>query len=145
MSTHQVHVFISHSWKYNDHYDTLEKWIFREKWSSGQASIDFRDFSVPKNSPIHNAPTDRELREAIYSQIRRSHVIVIPTGMYVNYSKWIQKEIDGAAIYTKPIVAVNPWGQQRGSSRVAAAAAVTVGWNKEPLIREIWNMHFRGV
>lgn len=145
MSTHQVHVFISHSWAYSNHYATLEKWIFGEKWSSGRASIDFRDFSVPKSSPIHNAPTDRELQAAIYGQIARSHIVVIPTGMYAHYSKWIRKEIDGANAYRKPILAVNPWGQQRGASVVAAAAASTVGWNKEPLVRAIWDLHFRGV
>ena len=69
MSTYQIHVFISHSWAYSGHYDTLEDWIFKRKWSQGQASLDLRDFSVPKNDPIHNASTDRALREAIYNQI----------------------------------------------------------------------------
>ena len=96
MSTHQIHVFISHSWSYSKHYDTLADWIFNENWTSGQASLDFRDFSVPKDDPIHDADTDKALREAIYAKIARSHVIVIPTGMYANYSKWIKKEIEGA-------------------------------------------------
>ena len=45
---------------------------------------------MPKNDPIHNAVSDRELKEAIFRKIERSHVVVIPSGMYVNYSKWIQ-------------------------------------------------------
>jgi hypothetical protein len=53
------------------------------------------------------------LQDAIFNQIARSHVIVIPSGMYANYSKWIQKEIAGAKNYSKPILAVNPWGQQK--------------------------------
>ena len=137
MSTHQIHVFISHSWNYSDHYDTLEGWIFGEPWSSGQASLDFRNFSVPKNDPIHNAPTDGQLREAIYDRIARSHVIVIPTGMYASHSKWIKKEIDGAKKHGKPIIAVNPWGQERKAADVQANATAVVGWNKEPLINKI--------
>ncbi len=95
MSTRQIHVFISHAWAYSEHYETLASWIFGEKWSVGQASLDFRNYSVPKNDPIHDADNDKQLKEAILKQIKMSHVIVIPTGMYTNYSKWIQKEIDG--------------------------------------------------
>ena len=122
MSTHQIHVFISHSWEYSGHYETLSSWIFDAKWNIGQASLDLRDFSVPKDDPIHNAPTATELRDAIYAQIARSHVIVIPTGMYANYSKWIQQEIHGADDNKKPILAVNPWGKQRTSSVVVESA-----------------------
>jgi Thoeris protein ThsB, TIR-like domain len=141
MSTRQIHVFISHSWWYSHHYDTLETWIFGQKWSVGQASLDLRDYSVPKHSPIHNAPSDTALRTAIYKQIRMSHVVVIPTGMYANHSKWIRKEIDGAQYYAKPILAVNPWGSLRTSSVVATAATKTVGWNKQPLVNAIWELY----
>lgn len=144
MSTHQIHVFISHSWAYSDHYDTLSSWIFEKSWSVGQASLDLRDFSVPKDDPIHDAPTERELREAIYNQIKRSHVIVIPTGMYASYSEWIQKEIDGSIEYEKPILAVNPWGQQRTASVVSGAAAMTVGWNSQSVIKGIWDLYYEG-
>ena len=141
MSTYQIHVFISHSWAYSGHYDTLEDWIFKKKWTKGQASLDLRDFSVPKGNPVHNASTDRALREAIYNQIRRCHVIVIPLGMYANYSKWIQKEIDGAKNYAKPILGVNPWGQGRRSSVVVAAAKETVGWNSQSVVGGVWRLY----
>jgi hypothetical protein len=141
MSTRQIHVFISHSWSYSGHYDTLSSWIFDEKWSSGQASLDFRNYSVPKYDPIHNADSDKQLRDAIYRQMALSHVVLIPTGMYANYSKWIQKEIEGAQGYSKPILAVNPWGQERKSSVVVAAASRSVGWNKEPLVGAIWDLY----
>lgn len=143
MSAHQVHVFISHSWAYSGHYNTLEKWIFRDPWSSGQASIDFRNYSVPESNPILNASNDKQLREAIYAQIARSHVVVIPTGMYATYSKWIGKEIDGAVLYKKPILAVSPWGALRTSSIVSGAAANTVGWNAKSVIEGIWELHYR--
>ena len=141
MSEHQIHVFISHSWAYSGHYETLADWIFDENWSVGQASLVIQDYSVPRNDPVHNAPTDRALREAIYAKIARSHVIVIPTGMYANYSKWIQKEIAGANQYGKPILAVNPWDQERKSSTVLDSAKDSVGWNKQPIIGKIWNLY----
>lgn len=141
MSTHQIHVFISHSWSYSGHYATLSKWIFGEPWSVGPASLDFRDYSVPKDDPIHNVPNTKALTEAIYKQVGRSHIVIIPMGMYANHSKWIQKEIDAAKGYSKPILAVNPWAQERSSSVVKTAADDSVGWNKEPIIAKIWRLH----
>ena len=141
MSIHQVHVFVSHSWGYSRHYQTLREWIFDTQWSIGQASLNLRDYSVPRDDPIHNARTERELREAIYRKIERCHVVVIPTGMYANYSKWIGKEIAGAEAMSKPILAVNPWAQQRTSSVVAQAAARTVGWSKKSVVDGIWALY----
>ena len=137
MSVHQVHVFVSHSWHYSGHYQTLREWIFDTPWSIGQASLNLRDYSVPKDDPIHNARTERELREAIYRKIERSHVIVIPTGMYANYSKWIGKEINGAKTMSKPILAVNPWGLRLAGRGEKIHEKVCRYGGRVP-IREVW-------
>jgi len=141
VSSHQIHVFISHAWSYSEHYNTLADWIFNENWSVGQASLKFHDYSVPKNDPIHNTPNNTQLKNAIYNQISRSHVIVIPSGMYVSYSKWIQKEIEGSKNYSKPILAVNPFGQERKPGVVLDNADRAVGWNKKSVINGIWNLY----
>lgn len=141
MSTRQIHIFISHAWAHSGHYDTLADWIFNENWSLGQASLDFRDYSIPKNDPIHNANTDKQLKDAIFRKIVMSHVVVIPMGMYANYSKWIKKEIDGSVYHKKPILAVNPWGQEKSSSVVGNAATKKVGWNKQSVIYGIWELY----
>jgi hypothetical protein len=62
--------------------------------------------------------------------------------MYATYSNWIQKEIAGAKLHSKPILAVNPWGQQRKAGVVLDNADSGVGWNKEPLINEIWQLYY---
>ncbi|MFN7204380.1 MAG: TIR domain-containing protein [Pseudanabaena sp.] len=142
MSTRQIHVFISHAWDYSEHYATLALWIFDEKWTAGQASLDFRDYSIPKSDPIHNVKNTTQLQNAIFTQIARSHVVVIPSGMYATYSYWIQKEIDGAKLYNKPILAVNPWGQQKKAGVVLSNADDGVGWNKQPLINAIWQLYY---
>lgn len=141
MSIRQIHVFISHAWAHSHHYDSLSQWIFGERWSVGQASLDFRDYSIPKNDPIHNVGTTQALQNAIFKQIARSHALVIPSGMYATHSKWIQKEIDGAKAYKKPILAVNPWGQERKAGVVLNNANDGVGWNKEPVINAIWRLY----
>ena len=143
MSSYQVHVFVSHSWAYSDHYEKIDEWLFDQVHRFGQASVRYHDYSVPKNDPIHHAPNERALQDAIFAKISRSHVVVIPTGMYANYSKWIRKEIDGARHWNKGILAVNPWGQQRKSSVVASAANTVVGWNRQSVVRGVWDLYYR--
>ncbi len=143
MSTHQIHVFISHSWAYSSHYATLSRWIFGQTWRVGQASLNLRNFSVPLTDPILNANSDKALREAIYRQICRCHVIVIPTGMYAHYSKWIGKEIDGAGAYGKPILAVDLRGAQRTASIVGNVASKCVAWNSKSVVGGIWDLYYR--
>jgi hypothetical protein len=142
MISHQVHVFISHSWWYSHHYETLADWLFNYNWRFGRASARFRNYSVPHSDPILNAKNDRQLREAIHRQISRAHVIVIPMGMYATYSTWIGKEIEGAAHYGKPILAVNPRGQLRASSVVASAASKVVGWSSKSVASGVWDLYY---
>ena len=142
MSTRQIHVFISHAWAHSQHYDTLAGWIFNEPWSAGSASLDFRNYSVPRDNPVHNAPNTQTLIQAITLQIRMSHVIVIPSGMYATHSAWIQKEINAAKTSGKPILAVTPWAQQREADVVISNANMNVGWNKESVINAIWKLYY---
>ncbi len=141
MSTRQIHLFISHAWVHSHHYKTLCDWVFNNSWSVGQASLQFLDYSVPKSDPIHNASNDQQLQNAIFDKIARSHVVVIPSGMYAARRKWIQKEIQGANDYGKPILAVNPMGQERKPGIVMDNAKITVGWNKKPVINGIWQLY----
>jgi hypothetical protein len=145
MSQHQVHVFISHSWRYSEVYDKLEEWLFSKYYQTGQARIDFRNYSVPKHDPIHNAANADELRAAIYKQIAMSHVVVIPTGMYTTHSKWIQQEINGANYYQKPILAVNPRGQERTSGIVVENSKLHVGWTSASVVQGVWDLYYQGV
>ena len=131
---------MSHSWKYSEHYDSLIAWL-SEEWNVDGIPLRFFDNSVPKDSPIHYANTDTELRNAIYKRIYDSNVVIIPTGMYANYSKWIKKEIDGAALYRKPVLAVNYRGSQRKSLIVGAASNQTVGWTKKSVVNGVWALY----
>ncbi|MBI1385432.1 MAG: nuclease [Rhizobiales bacterium] len=133
-------VFISHSWAYSGHYDKLAEWFFLERWNHQGRPVVFKDYSVPKDNPIHFASNDTQLYAAISAKISASDVAVIPTGMYSSYSKWIGKEIQAAQALKKPILAVNPWGQERKSSVVVQNATRAVGWNKKSVIDNAWGL-----
>ncbi len=108
--------------------------IFSAEWVALGEGKD----SVPRDNPVHNADSDRLFQAAIYLRIDPSHVVICPTGMYANYSKWIRKELAGAKAKRKLILGVDPWGQKRRSSVVGGAARETVGWNGKSVVEGIW-------
>ncbi len=127
-------LFISHSWSYSDAYDKLVTLLDDAKYFS------YRNYSVPKDDPIHNANNSKELYEAIKQQVRYANVVIILAGVYSSYSKWIDKEIEIAQDLGKPILAIEPWGSERTSVRVKNAADKIVKCNTNSIvdgIREI--------
>lgn len=138
--SYQVRVFISHSWSYSGHYEKLESWIFERSWYVDGVPLSFVNQSVPRDNPIHFAANDRELKWAIDQRIILSDVIVCPTGMYSDYSKWIGKELMSAREYRKPLLAVNPWAQERKSTVVRDAAMEVVGWTSQSVAGGIWRL-----
>ena len=139
-----MNVFISHSWAHSDDYDTLSEWIFGRYWvidpEGSRTPVRFGNTSIPKDNPIHYASNVGQLRDAIFGRILSSDVVVIPTGMYSTYSRWIQQEIDGAQAYYKPILAVVPRGQIKNASVVSDAAQETVGWTAQSVVGAVWKL-----
>lgn len=125
-------LFISHSWAYSDAYDKLVS-FFNE-----HPNFHWTDYSVPKNDPIHNAPNDDALYAAIKNQMRFANCVVILAGVYSTYSKWINKEIEIAKqVYSKPVVAVEPWASEKTSRIVKNNADTIVKWQSSSIVRAI--------
>ena len=138
-----VNIFVSHSWSHFGDYDKIHEWLCRGDWNVSGTPVVFQDQSVPRSDPIHYASNDAELEYAIFSRIADSNVVVIPTGVYATYSKWIGKEIDGSQRMRKPIVAVDGLGAERTSRVVQRAAAETVRWRKQSVAEAVWRQYSR--
>lgn len=126
-------IFISHSWAYGDAYDKLVKML------NNDPRFNFKDYSVPKDDPIHNAPNSTLLSKAIQDQMRFCDVIIILAGVYSTYSSWINKEISIAKGFTnpKPILAIEPWASERTSLVVKDNADKIVKWNTSSIVSGI--------
>lgn len=124
-------LFISHSWNYSDTYDGLVKLL------NAKPYFDYKNYSVPKNDPIHNAPYDYQLKAAIRNQMQHASCVLILAGVYSSYSKWINIEIQLAQEMGKKIIAIEPWGAERTSIVVKNAADETVRWNTDSIVRAI--------
>jgi len=123
-------LFISHSWSYGDDYEKLVKLL------DAAHHFQYRNYSVPKNDPVHNAPNVDALYRAIQKQMAFCDVVLIMAGKYATYSKWIQREIQIAKGYTKPkaIVAIRPWANEQVSSVVSNAADRLVSWSTASIV-----------
>lgn len=127
-------LFISHSWNYGDAYEKLVS-FFNE-----HSNFEWTNYSVPKDDPIHDAPNQTALYNAIKNQISPVNCVVILAGVYSTYSKWINKEIEiSKEVFSKPIVAVEPWGSEKISKIVKDNADAIVKWQSASIVNAIRN------
>lgn len=131
-SLKNYHLFISHSWTYEDTYEKLVSFFDEHQ------NFKWIDYSVPKNNPIHNAPNQTALYNAIKKQIAPVNCVIILAGIYSTYSKWINKEIEICKeVFDKPIVAVEPWGSKKTSIIVKDNADIIVKWQSSSIVDAI--------
>ena len=130
----RYNVFISHSWAYSDAYEKLVDLL------DADVKFLYKNYSVPKNDPIHNATNDKALYDAIKNQMKNASVILILAGVYSSYSKWIDKEIEIAQnefTTSKKIIAIEPWGAEKTSTKVKNAADKIVKWQTSSIVKAI--------
>jgi len=124
-------IFVSHAWRYSDHYKTIVKW-FNEA-----PNFSWKNCSVPSDDALIDK-TSRGLSDGMTRQINPSQIVIILGGMYAAHSKWIEYEINEAIRLKKPIVGVKPWGQERIAKIVQDASwCDPVGWNSASVINAV--------
>lgn len=127
-------LFISHSWTYSQQYNGLVDLL------DSDSSFTYKNYSIPKDDPVHTRGTDKELYDAIKNKIQPTSIILILAGVYSSYSKWIDKEIKISKtefITIKPILGIKPWGQENISKKVQDNANKIVGWNTNSIVNGI--------
>ena len=124
------HILISHSWDYDDAYETVKGWLDNAK------NFKWTNYSVPIYKPI-DTTSKKELKQKIKNRISLCSCVIILSGMYVAYSEWIDYEINTALDLGKPIIGVRPWGQERTPSKVTDNADVVVWWNSSSVIHAV--------
>jgi hypothetical protein len=132
--TKTYNLFLSHSWAYSNQYNGLLNLLDNDVYFS------YKDYSIPRNDPIHTNGTDKELYNAIKNKISPCSVVLILAGVYASYSKWIDKEIKIAKdefYSSKPIIAIEPWGSERTSKTVKDNADKIAKWNSSSIISAI--------
>jgi MTH538 TIR-like domain (DUF1863) len=124
-------LFISHAWDYDDEYRGLEKLL------NQAPGFQWQNLSVPSHNRIHTETTSQGLRAALEAYVRQADCVLICSGMYCAHREWIQAEIELAQVHGKPVIGVEPWGQERIPNEVRDAANKMVGWNTTSIVNAI--------
>lgn len=127
-------LFISHSWRYSDEYKRLVDLLNNAPY------FKWRNYSCPEHDPAIDPDSEagkRKLMQALKNQIKPVNCVIVLSGLYVVYSYWIQKEIEIAVEYYKPIIGVKPWGKPLVPRAVQEVAAEIVGWNTNSIVDAI--------
>ena len=125
-------LLISHSWSYPNHYETIKGWL------DDSSYFEWSNHSISADNPF-DSTTDKELKEKITRQISGCSAVIVVAGMYANYSKWIDYEIEEALRLNKPIIGLKPWGSEKTPSKISNNATVLVGWNSASVVEAVRN------
>jgi hypothetical protein len=124
-------LFISHAWKYDEHYTKIVEWFDNASYFS------WKNCSVPSDDKLPDK-TKTGLRAGLTRQINPAQGVIILAGMYSAHSDWIDYEIQEAQRMGKIIIGVAPWGQERLPLNVQNAAGINmVGWNSASVIQAV--------
>jgi hypothetical protein len=127
-------LFISHAWFYNKGYNKLVELL------KTAPKFTFRNYSVPKHDPLvdPNTPVGRtKLTNLLRGQIKPVNCFLVTSGMYAGYKFWIQKEVELAQEFHKPIVGLVPWGQKRTPTYIQDVADEMIQWNTSSIVSAI--------
>ena len=129
-------LFISHAWKYGDEYIKLINLL------DNAFFFDYRNYSAPKDKPLQNLNstdvyTQIQIKDAIDRKIKPVNAVLVISGMYYNYRKWMQYEVDTATKMNKPIIAIRPYGNANTPIEISEKADITVGWNTDSIVSAI--------
>lgn len=97
----------------------------------------YKNYSVPKDDPIHNAKYDYQLKAAIRNKMQHASCVLILAGVYFTYSKWLNIEIELAQEMGKKIIAIEPWGAEKTSAKAKNNATIVVKWQTSSIIKAI--------
>jgi hypothetical protein len=126
---------ISHAWDYKSEYEGLVNLLKTD------GSFLWDNLSVPAEAPLSvlmQLPKSyRHLVRQLDERISKADCLLVLAGMYVAHRGWIQSEIEAAKDFCKPIIAVQPRGNERFPEAVMQAADEAVGWHSASIISAI--------
>ncbi len=127
---HTYKIFISHAWRYDDDYNGIVGLL------NNANNFSWANYSVPHHDPVY-ARNREKLEELLVNQMKFAEAFVVPAGMYLHYSDWIQFELNYGSSKDKPIIGVYPWGSERAPQALQDVAAEMVGWSSNSITSAI--------
>ena len=124
-------IFLSYSWAEQDGTERITSLM--ENYRLNTEDFAYEYYSVSKDDPVQFLPSNKALANAIEAQMKQCSCLIILAGVYEEFKRWINLELDAAKKLKIPVIlveAVNPKHTNFKEKRVASA---TVKWNVQEL------------
>lgn len=140
MGLQRIHLFLSSAWNDTRHADRLAEWIFEQHWRIGDATLDFRDLSIPRSDPVLEAPHSEAAQRERATRIAKSHVVVVPAGLPGEAQAPVEAEIEAAHGLRRPVLAVDV-APRAAPCAIRAKADDHCAWQDKAMISKIWRLY----
>jgi hypothetical protein len=142
MGLERIHLYLSHAWTQSTQSAKLAGWLFDQDWKIGEATLDFRDFSLPPTDPVHRMENDAALMREIATRIGRSHVVLVPAGLPNETSPRVAQEIETARQLRRPVLSIDTSDKPpTAPCAIRSSADMHCGWNDKALISRIFGLY----
>ena len=90
-------------------------------------------YSVSKDDPVQFLPSNKALANAIETQMKECSCLVILAGVYEEFKRWINLELDAAKKLKIPVILVEAVSPKHTNFKEKRAAVATVKWDVKEL------------
>lgn len=125
MTTHSI--FLSHSWVEQDGVERITSLM--ETYRLKTEGFGYEYYSVSKDDPAQFLPSNKALALSIENQMKSCSCLVILAGVFDEFKRWINLELDAAKKLGIPVILVEAVDPKHTSHKEKRAAAEIVKWD----------------
>lgn len=125
-------LFVSYGWLPDDGtqrlYSLLENYRIRHV-----PDFSYQLSSISKDDPVQHLPSKKALAMAIEEKMRPCSCLVVLAGVFEEYKRWIDLELDIAKKLKKPVILVEAADPKHTSAKEKRNAQKIVKWDAKEL------------
>ena len=133
MATYSL--FLSHSWIEQDGVERITSLM--EAYRLENADFQYEYYSVSKDDPAQFLPSNKALAAAIENQMKASSCLILLAGVFDEFKRWINLELDIAKKLKLPVILVEAVDPRHTSHKEKRAATQIVKWDASQLGKAI--------
>ncbi len=124
-------IFLSYSWAEQDGTERITSLM--ENYRIATEGFAYEYYSVSKDDPVQFLPSNKALANAIETQMKECSCLVILAGVYEEFKRWINLELDAAKKLKIPVILVEAVSPKHTNFKEKRAAVATVKWDVKEL------------
>ena len=120
-------IFLSYSWAEQDGTERITSLM--ENYRLRTEDFAYEYYSVSKDDPVQFLPSNKALASAIETQMKQCSCLIILAGVYEEFTRWINLELDAAKKLKIPVILVEAVSPKHTNFKEKRAACATVKWD----------------